>query len=128
MFFSNDDLLSRIFSDFFRTALFSEKLLLCTSLDKLLRHNSNSFGAAISSEQLLFLSNSVFERVISLQQLFFQNIGSIGSSLGQLLFGTVTFLAEELLRIKIFIEELLCLSEYFCTASAFPEEPHFRKS
>ena len=38
----------------------------------------------------------------------------IGSSLGQLLFGTATFLAEKLLRIKISTEELLCRRSYFC--------------
>ena len=46
-------------------ALFPEKLLLHISLKKLLLHNSYSFGAAISSGQLLFLRSSVFERVIS---------------------------------------------------------------
>ena len=52
----------------------------------------------------------------------------IGSSLGQLLFGTATFLVEELLRIKISIEELLSRSRNFCTVSAFSEKLHLRKS
>ena len=38
-------------SDFFRTALFSEKPLLHTSLELLRRHKGYSFGTAISSEQ-----------------------------------------------------------------------------
>ena len=126
----------------FGEALFSKKLYFTALvLEKLLRHNSYIFGAAISSEQLLFLRSSVFERVIFLQQLFFQNtyffeaklllsshVLRIGSSLGQLLLGTDTFLADELLRIKISTEELLCRSMCFCTAPAFTEELHFRKS
>ena len=88
-----------------------------------------------------FLRSSVFEKAISLQQLFFQNtyfFGAtlllsrhflrIGSSIGQLFFGTASFLAKELLRIKISTEELLYRSRYFCTASAFSEELHLPKS
>ena len=54
---------SGIFSDFFRTVLVLEKLLLHTSLT----NYSCSFGASITSKQLLSLSNCVFERAISLQ-------------------------------------------------------------
>ena len=38
------------------------------------------------------------------------------------------FLAEELLRIKIFTEELLFQSRYFSTASTFSGKLHFGKS
>ena len=109
-------------------------------------------NVTISTQQLLFQSSYFFkaaafgEKLLSrsvayLQQLFFQNsyffrakllLSSyhlrIGSSLGQLLFGTATFLAEDLFRIKISTEELLFRSRYFCIASTFPEEQHFGKS
>ena len=100
--------------------------------------SSHFFRVTASTQQLIFrrgyflraaafLRSSVFGRVISLQQLFFQNTCflRVGSSLGQLPFGIATFLAEELFRIKIPTEELLCQSRYFCPASAFSEELHF---
>ena len=52
----------------------------------------------------------------------------IESYLRYLLFGEAIFLAEELFRIKISIEELLVQSRYFCIASTFSGEQHFRKS
>ena len=64
---------------FFRTALFLEKLLLCNSSEKRLRHNSYFFGAAISSEQLLcsrsFFSKTVASsrRLLFSEQLLFQS-------------------------------------------------------
>ena len=64
--------------DFFRTALFLEKLLLHTSSEQLLRHNNYFFGAAISSELLLSLRSFLFQNshlfgaVIFLEQLIFQ--------------------------------------------------------
>ena len=91
------------------------------------------FGGAISSEQLLFLRCSFFRTVtysmLISQQLFFQNsyffrakllprnhFLRIRRSLRQFLFGTATFLAEELFRIKIYTEELLLRSRcFFCT-------------
>ena len=97
--------------------------------------SSHFFRVTASTQQLLFrgsyfLRAAAFLRssvVISLQQLFFQNTCflRVGSSLGQLPCGTATFLAEELFRIKIPTEELLCQSRYFCPASAFSEELHF---
>ena len=100
--------------------------------------SSHSFRVTASTQQLLFrksyflraaafLRSSVFERIISLQQLFFQNTCflRIGSSLGQLPFGTATFLVEEFFRIKIPTEEFLCQSRYFCPASIFSEVLHF---
>ena len=112
---------------------------------KLLQSNhfdtSYFFKAAISSQHLIFLKSFFFRTVTSSQQLlFFQNSccfrakllsGNhhmrIGSSLGQLIFGTATFLAEELFRINISIEELLFRSRYFCTTSTFSEKLHFGK-
>ena len=52
--FSNGDFTSPICNNFYRTALFLEKLLFHTSPELLLRQNSCFFRAAISSEQLLF--------------------------------------------------------------------------
>ena len=107
----------------------------------LLRHNSYSFGASISSEQLLFLRCSVFDRVISLHQLFFQNtlfsgmkllpsshFVRIGSSLGQLLFGTATFLLEWLLRINISTEELLWSKQVLLHSISFFRRATFSKN
>ena len=108
---------------------------------QLLRHNSYSFGESISSDQLLFLRSTVFERVISSQQLFFQNtqvLGTkllpsshfvkIGSFLEQLLFGTATFLWSNCLDERYLQKSSFDWSRYFCTASAFSEEPHFQKT
>ena len=135
------DVPSRKCCDFFRTALFSDKLLLHMSPEELFWHNSYFFRAAISSKQLLFLRSSFFRTVISRQQLFFQksyffrakllsssHFLKIRISLGQLHFGTATFLAEKLFRTKISTVELLFRRWYFCTASTFSEELHFGKS
>ena len=51
-----------------------------------------------------------------------------GSSLGQLLFGTATFLVEEMFRIKISAEELLFRIRYLCTASTHSWELLFGKN
>ena len=80
-----------------------EKLLLHTSLEKLLRHNSYSFGAAAFFEKLRFqkshfLAVAIFRGAKPLPS---SHLIRIGSSSGQLLFGTATFCGEELLRIKI---------------------------
>ena len=101
----------------------------------------NYFGTTVTfSEQLLFGEALFSEQSLFSKQLFFQNsyffranlLASshflrIESSSGQLLFGTATFLAGELFRIKISTEELLFPSRYFCTASTFSEKLHFRK-
>ena len=68
-------------------------------------------GAAISSEQLRFCRTTSYRRwnyVVCLQR--------------AVTFWSSCFLAEELFRIKICTEELLCRSKYFCTASTFAEE------
>ena len=103
----------------------------------------NYFDTTVTLLKQLFLQSScffrssIFKRLIFLQQLFFSEylfFGTkpllsshflrIGSYLAQLLFGTATFLAEELLRIKMSREEVLCRSRYLCTASAFSEKLH----
>ena len=81
---------------------------------------SSFYGTATSWMQLL---NSFRAKLLPSSHFL-----RIGSSLEQLLFGTANFLAEELFRIKICIEELLFRSWYFCTASAFSEELYLGKS
>ena len=106
---------------------------------------SNYFDTIVTFSEQLFLQSSCFFRGILLSKEPFrcssysntQFFGAkpllssyflrIESSLGQLLFGTPNFVAEELIRIKISAEELLFQSRYLCTASAFSEELHFRK-
>ena len=137
--FSNCDFPSCIFSDYFSTALFSKEAT-----------SSHFFRVTASTQQLLFRSSYFFraaaslrssdsERVISLQQFFFSEYLIFRSETSteqqilenrkftQLLFGTATFIEKELLKINISTEELLCQSRYFCIASAFSEELHFRK-
>ena len=135
-FFSNGDFSFRICSDFFRTALFLEKLLLHIL-------QSNFFDTTVIFSKKLFLQScyffcqaSFFRTLTSLQQSFFQNsylfttklqlnshFLKIGSSLGVLLFGTPTFFVEKLFRIKTFSEQ----TRYFCAVSSFSEELLFRK-
>ena len=109
--------------------------------------SSHFFRVTISTQQLLsrssyffrtaaFLRSSFFITVI-FSQIFFQNSFFFranilqsshslrtGSYLGQLLFGTTIFLAEELFRIKISTEELIFQSRYFSTASPFSGKLH----
>ena len=126
-------------------ATFSEELYFCRS-HFLTLPQSNCFDTTVTlPEQLFFQSgcffwgvpfskepfpcSSYFFRIpnFSERNFYSSHFLIIGSSLGQLLFGTVTFLPEELLNIKITTEELLCRSRYFCAASAFSEELHFQK-
>ena len=99
------------------------------------------FGADISSEQLLFFEelhfwNSHFLAAV----IFFQNtyfFGAkhllsshflrIGSSLGQLLFGTATFLANELFWRTLFSKQLLLHSINFLRRATFLEKLIFQK-
>ena len=104
---------------------------------------SNYFDITVTFSEQLFLQNScfllrsTFFRTVIFSQLFFQNSFffrakilqsshslRIGSFLGQLLFGTTIFLAEELFRIKISTEELIFQSRYFSTASPFSGKLH----
>ena len=90
-------------SDCFNTSVtLLEQLFLQSScyFQELLFRKSHFLASVIFSEYLIFWSETSTE----------QNFLNIGSYLGQLLFGKGTFLAEELLRIKIFTEELLCRS------------------
>ena len=108
--------------------------------------SSHFFRATTSTTQLLFQSScflriSFFRTVIPHSSyFFFQNdyffsanplpsshFLRIGTSLGQSLFRTATFLTEGLFRIKISIEELLFRTRCFYTASTFSEELHFGK-
>ena len=98
--------------------------------------SSHFFRVTTSTQQLLFRGSYFF--VTAAFFLLFQNsyffAGAklpqsshfliIGSSLLQLLLGTV-FFSKELFTIKISTEELLFRSRYFCTASFISEELHF---
>ena len=115
--FSNDYFPSPVCCHFFRTASFSEKLLLHTSSEWLLRtivtfseqlflQSLCFFWGASFPEQSL-LCSSYFFRKATLFCTFtkFYHFLIIGSFLGQLLFGTATILAKELFRINISTEE-----------------------
>ena len=58
---------------YFRTVLFKQKILLHTFSEQLVSkyHNSYFFGAALSSEQLLFLRSSFFQNSHFSSALFF---------------------------------------------------------
>ena len=93
---------------------------------------SNYFDTALTFSEQLFLQSSCFRSTyffyfFRAKLLASSHFLRIESSSGQLLFGTATFLAEELLRIKISTAELLFPSRYFCTASTFSEKLHFGK-
>ena len=83
-----------------------------------------------------FLKFSVFERVISLQQSFFSEylifrnkiFVKTGSSFGQLLLGTATFLWTICLEQRYPLKSSSDRSRYICAASAFLEEPKFWKT
>ena len=103
----------------------SHFITVTTSTQRLLFRSSYFFRTAG------FLRSSIFRTVTYLQQLFFQNSFffradlpssnhvRIGSFLGLSYFGTATFLAEGLFKIKKSTEELLFRSRYYCTASTF---------
>ena len=105
----------------FTEVLFLEKLLIrffsrvTTSTQQLLSRSSYFFRAPAFFEELLFHKVASFEAVIFFQNSYFSREKLLPSShflrtessLGQLLFGTTTFLTEELFRIKISTEELL---------------------
>ena len=73
-----------------------------------------SFFRTITSSQQLFFQNSYFFRAKLLRSSHYLRIRR---SLGQFLFGTATFLEEELLRMKMSVEDLLFQSRFFCTES-----------
>ena len=80
------------------------------------------------SEELLFQNNRFFAAAIFSERLPNSHFSGKGSPLGQLLFGTVTFLMEELFRIKISAEKLLFRSRYFSTGSTFSEKLIFQEN
>ena len=120
----------RLFKDSFnfREATSSHFFRVTTSIKQLLFQGSYFFrtdflfGDAHFSEQSFFIS-VIFQSETSTEQ----PILRIGSSLGQLLYVTATFLEEELFRIKISTEELLFWSRYCYTISNFSEKLHFGK-
>ena len=81
--------------------------------------HSNFFGTTVTFLEHLYLQNSRFlGELLQNNQLSSQFL-RIRSSLRQLFFGTATFFADEMFRIKISIPELLFRNRYFCTASTF---------
>ena len=108
-------------SNYFYTAVtFSEQLFLQSFY---LFNLGAFFFRTTTSSQQLFFQNSYFSREKLLQSNHFLRIGS---SLGQVLFGTPTFLAEKLFRIKTLPEKVLFRTRYFC--ATFSEELLFEKS
>ena len=90
--------------------------------------HSNFFGTTVTFLEHLYLQNSCFlGELLQNNQLSSQFL-RIRSSLRQLFFGTATFFADEMFRIKISIPELLFRNRYFCTASTFLKKLHFEKS
>ena len=112
--------------------------------------SSHVFRITISTQQLIFRSRYFFRAAAFFEELLFQycylfaavnfsesnffraklllssHFLRIEDSLGQLLFGTGTFLAEDFFRINISTE---CHPfEAGCTASTFSEEHDFGKS
>ena len=85
--------------------------------------HSNFFGTTVTFLEQLYVQNSRFLGELLQNNQFSEQMSSqflrIRSSLRQLSFGTATFFADQLFRIKISIPELLFRSRYFCTASTF---------
>ena len=107
--------------------------------------SSHSFRVTTSTQQLLFRSSYFFRAAAFLKSSFFRVVTyffqiryffrakllpsshflRIRSSLGQLLFGTSTFLVVDLFGIKISTKHIY---RYFGAASTFSEEQHFGMS
>ena len=104
-YFWRNYFLTRLQSNYFDTVPFPEQLLLqsCCFLC-----GASFFRTATSSQQPFF-QNGYFFRAKLLPS----------SHLGQAFFGTPTSLVEKLFRIKIFSEEVLFRTRYFCAASLF---------
>ena len=131
-FFSNGDFPSRICWDFFRTALFLEKLLLRTSTQQLLFRSSYFFRAdafffrRINSSQQLFFPNSYFYRAKLIPSSHFLRIGS---SLEQLdLFGAGIFQNTYIYRRATFQKQVLLHIINFFRRAIFQKKPLFQKS
>ena len=133
-FFSNSDFLLAYVATFSDSFIFGEAtsshdFRVTTSTLKLLWRSTYFFRAAA------FLRSSIFRTVTLSQHLFFQNnfffrekllwsshIFRIGSSLGQLLFGTGIFLVKELFRIRYLQKS------YFFEAGTSAQHQLFQKS
>ena len=133
-FFSDGNFPSCLCCNFFRTNLYSEKLLLAlfqskhfdkivTFLEQLCIQSICFFLRTPFLEQLLLcisylFQNSYFfrEKLLPINHFFRR-----GSSLGKILFGTATFLVEEKFRIKISTEELF-------SKGIFPQPQLFKNS
>ena len=91
-FFSNSDFPSRINSDFLRTALFLEKLLIYT-------FQSNYFDATVTFSEQLFLQTSCF-----FKELLFQNSHFVAVVISeQLLFQSKNLQSKRFLRIGSYL-------------------------
>ena len=85
-------------------------------------HQCNYFDTKVIFSEPLFLQRCYFFWGTLLSSHLLRN----DSCLGQLLFGTLTFLVGKLFRTKKFSEEVLFWTTHFC--SFFSEELLFRKS
>ena len=105
-----------------------------TSTQKFLFRSSYFFRGATFFEELLFseksplrnnhyFQNNYFLRAKHLPRRYFLRIGS---SLGQVLFGTPTFWVEKLFRIQTLLEKVLFRTMYLC--ATFSDELLFGKS
>ena len=118
----------------FGETTFSHFFRVTTSTQKLLFRSSYFFRDATFFEELLFQEQSPLRSSHFFQNSYFfrakllpsSHFLRIGSSLGQVLFGTPTFLVEKLFTIKTFSEEVLFWTRYFCATSS--EELLFGKS
>ena len=128
----------RIFQDSFicEKATSSHFFRVTAPTQQLLFQSRYFFRASASFEELLFQNSHFFRTSYFFQNSYFSrakllpssHVLRIGSSLGQLHFGTATFFVEEFFRIKISTEELLFPSRCFWIASTFSEKLHFGKS
>ena len=120
LYFWRNYFLTLLHSHFFETKVtFSEQLFLqrCYFFEEI----PSSEQSPLHSSH--FFQNSYFFRAKHLPSSHFLRTGS---SLGQVLFGTLTLLVEKLFRIQSFSEEVLFQTRYFC--ATFSEELFFGKS
>ena len=122
LFQDNSIVVEATLSHFFRVTTWTKQLLFRGSYFFRTAAVFSFFRTATFSLELFFQNSFFFGAKILQSSHFFR----IGSSLLQLLFGTV-FFSQDLFRIKISKKELLFQSRYFCTASTFSEKPHFVK-
>ena len=116
-FFSNSDFPSGIFSDFFRTALFSANLLLHTSLTTWTQQLF--FPSIYFFKAAPFLRSSVFKRVISSQQLFF---------LEYITFRNETSTVQPLCENRKFFRAVTFRSSFFFSGLIFQNKDIYRRA